>query len=378
VEMLEEGDSPEEFLEHTRLELFHDQVFCFTPQGNLITLPRGATPIDFAYAVHTDVGNTCVGVKINGQHIPLITELENGDEVEIIRSDGQTPPATWEKFAVTGKARSAIRRATREVERARYATLGRKILTRAFDRRHVEVGDDRLAVVARGFGLKDLEALEAAVGRGEIASSEIIAGLGFEADGSGGAGNGASRQPPPAGWLGRAMGLKNRLPGVKLRRGTGSKTGAGQIGVVPIRGLQGDLPVRFAPEYGAVPGDRIVGILTPGEGITIYPIHAGKLKEFDDEPDRWLDVAWDVDDANPERFSARITITCLNEVGALAGITRLIGETDANIANLTMFNRSPDFYQMLVDIEVWDLSHLNKVISGLRRLGVVSKVQRNG
>ena len=375
VEMLDEGDSPEEFLEHTRLELFHDQVFCFTPQGNLITLPRGATPIDFAYAVHTDVGNTCVGVKINGQHTPLITELENGDEVEIIRSDGQTPPTTWEKFAVTGKARSAIRRATREVERARYASLGRKILSRAFTRQGVEVGDDKLLEIARGFGQGDIETLAATVGRGEIASAEVMHVLGFEVDGSPAV---PARLRSGEGWLGRAMDLTHRLSSVKLRRGSSGAALDRQIGVVPIRGLQGDLPVRFAPEYGAVPGDRIVGILTPGEGITIYPIHAAVLKEFDDEPDRWLDVAWDVDAANPERFSARLTITCLNEVGALASIAQVIGQSDANIANLTMFNRSSDFYQMLVDIEVWDLAHLNKVISKVRKLGVVSKVQRNG
>ncbi|MHA1546678.1 MAG: RelA/SpoT family protein, partial [Alphaproteobacteria bacterium] len=372
VDMLDEGDSPEEFLEHTRLELFHDQVFCFTPQGNLITLPRGATPIDFAYAVHTDVGNTCVGVKINGQHTPLITELENGDEVEVIRSDGQTPPTTWEKFAVTGKARSAIRRATREVERARFISLGQKILARAFTRQDIEVEDERLLELARGFGLSDLDALAAAVGRSEIASSEVVSGLGFEIAGAGPKGTPA-RQHTGEGWLGRARDLRQRLAGVNLRRNSPAHNHERQSGVVPIRGLQGDLPVRFAPEYGAVPGDRIVGILTPGEGITIYPIHADTLKDFDDEPDRWLDVAWDIDANDPERFCTRITVTCLNEVGALAGIAQVIGDNDANIANLTMFNRSPDFYQMLVDIEVWDLAHLNKVISTVRRLGVVSK-----
>ena len=135
VGMLLDGDNPEEFLEHTKLELFQDQVFCFTPKGRLIALPRGANPIDFAYAVHTDIGNTCVGAKINGRPMPLTTELRNGDEVEVICSKAQLPPSAWQSIAVTGKARSAIRRATRDAVRAQYGKLGREILARAFQRR---------------------------------------------------------------------------------------------------------------------------------------------------------------------------------------------------------------------------------------------------
>src|SRR5262245_58986213 len=134
VEMLSEGESPREFLEHTRLELFQDQVFCFTPKGQLIALPRGATPIDFAYAVHTSIGDSCVGCRINGRHAPLVTQLDNGDEVEIIRSEAQVPPAAWEGLAVTGKARAAIRRATRLATRRQYAGLGKEIVERLLEK----------------------------------------------------------------------------------------------------------------------------------------------------------------------------------------------------------------------------------------------------
>ncbi|TIU61554.1 MAG: bifunctional (p)ppGpp synthetase/guanosine-3',5'-bis(diphosphate) 3'-pyrophosphohydrolase, partial [Mesorhizobium sp.] len=134
IEQLAEGDNPEDFLENTKLELFQDQVFCFTPKGMLIALPRGATPIDFAYAVHTDVGDTCVGAKVNGRIMPLMTELKNGDEVEIIRSKAQVPPAAWESVVVTGKARAAIRRATKNAIRKQYSGLGARILERAFER----------------------------------------------------------------------------------------------------------------------------------------------------------------------------------------------------------------------------------------------------
>src|SRR5918912_1499765 len=144
IELLSEGSNSEEFLEHTKLELFYDQVFCFTPKGRLIALPRGATPIDFAYAVHTDVGNTAVGCKINGHIAPLLTELQNGDEVEIVRADGQTPPAAWESLVLTGKARAAIRRATRAAVRRQYAGLGSQILERAFERAGKKLTNDKL------------------------------------------------------------------------------------------------------------------------------------------------------------------------------------------------------------------------------------------
>src|SRR5215203_5678313 len=174
VDLLAEGDNPEEFLEHTKLELFHDQVFCFTPKGRLIALPRGATPIDFAYAVHTDVGNTAVGAKINGRMAPLLTELQNGDEVEIVRADGQTPPAAWESLVVTGKARAAIRRATRAAVRRQYAGLGRQILERAFERAGKEISDDKLKAALGRLARGTIEDVLAAVGRGEMFSGDVV------------------------------------------------------------------------------------------------------------------------------------------------------------------------------------------------------------
>ena len=182
VDLLAEGDSPQEFLEHTKLELFHDQVFCFTPKGYLIALPRGATPIDFAYAVHTDVGNSCVGCRINGRHAPLISELENGDEVEIIRSEAQVPPAAWESFAITGKARAAIRRATREAVRHQYAGLGKEILERSFKKAKQTFDADSIEGVVPRFGLKHVEDLYAGIGRGEFGISDVLKALNGGAD----------------------------------------------------------------------------------------------------------------------------------------------------------------------------------------------------
>ncbi|HEX2552930.1 MAG TPA: bifunctional (p)ppGpp synthetase/guanosine-3',5'-bis(diphosphate) 3'-pyrophosphohydrolase [Microvirga sp.] len=364
IELLAEGDSPEEFLEHTKLELFHDQVFCFTPKGRLIALPRGATPIDFAYAVHTDVGNTAVGCKVNGRMAPLLTELQNGDEVEIVRADGQVPPAAWESLVVTGKARAAIRRATRAAVRRQYTGLGRQILERAFERVGKAFNDEKLKGALPRLARGSIEDVLAAVGRGEMFSGDVVRavypdykderrGAGLEASG--------------AGWqsLSPDAALK-----VKVANGDGGD------GSIPIRGLAADLAVRFAPHGGAVPGDRIVGIMTPGEGVTIYPIQSPALAAFDNEPDRWLDVRWDVDPGQARRFPARIALQSLNEPGSLAQIAQVIADHDGNIENVSMKRRTQDFTDMTVDLSVWDLKHLNAIIGELRAKRVVSKVDR--
>ena len=369
VDLLAEGDSPEEFLEHTKLELFHDQVFCFTPKGRLIALPRGATPIDFAYAVHTDVGNTAVGAKVNGRIAPLLTELENGDEVEISRAKGQTPPAAWESLVVTGKARAAIRRATRVAVRRQYAGLGRQILERAFTRAERAFSDDKLKAALKRLARTSVDDVLAAVGRGEMYSGDVVKAVypDLELDKRAAADQRAGDGSGGKGWfeLGRSESLKFKLPGE-----------TDDANASPIRGLGGDLPVRFAPEGGAVPGDRIVGILTPGEGVTIYPIQSPALAAFDNEPERWLDVRWDLDDKAPQRFPARIALNSINEPGSLAQVTTTIAEHGGNIDAVAMHRPNPDFTNVTIDLTVWDLKHLSAIISELREKRVISRVER--
>jgi len=365
VALLAEGATPEEFLEHTKLELFHDQVFCFTPNGRLIALPRGATPIDFAYAVHTDVGNAAVGAKINGRHAPLLSELQNGDEVEIACAEGQTPPAVWEGLVMTGKARSAIRRATRDAVRAQYAVLGRQIVARAFERAGKAFTEDKLKSALPRLARPTIEEALAAVGRGEMFSGDVVRAVYPEFM--------EERKPSvprprgEAGWFGmkKATSLVFKFPG-----------GEPDHNSIPIQSSHGDVPVRFAPNGGAVPGDRIVGILTPGEGITIYPIQSPDLTAFDEEPERWLDVRWDIEESRHELFPARIRITAINEPGALGTIATVIGDHAANIDNIVFKPISADFREMTIDMEVNDLKHLNTIISHLRARPMVSKVER--
>ncbi|HEY6858510.1 MAG TPA: bifunctional (p)ppGpp synthetase/guanosine-3',5'-bis(diphosphate) 3'-pyrophosphohydrolase [Pseudolabrys sp.] len=366
IELLAEGSNPEEFLEHTKLELFHDQVFCFTPKGKLIALPRNATPIDFAYAVHTDVGNTAVGCKINGQIAPLTSELVNGDEVEISTSKAQTaPPAAWESIVVTGKARASIRRATRVAVRRQYAGLGRRIVERLFQRAKIAYSDENLTGALPRLARASIDEVMAAVGRSELKASDVARAMYPDYKEERAAAM-AAKPKSESGWFG----LK-KLTSVKFKV---PDNAAGPA--IPIRGINGDLPVRFAPDGGAVPGDRIVGILTPGEGITIYPIQSPALSEFEDKPERWLDVRWDEEEQAPRRFPARIEVQSVNEPGSLAQIAQVIAEHDGNIDNIRMTRRAPDFTDVVIDLEVYDLKHLTAILAQLRAKSVVAKAER--
>ncbi len=366
IELLAEGSNPEEFLEHTKLELFHDQVFCFTPKGRLIALPRKATGIDFAYAVHTDVGNSAVGAKINGKIAPLVSELQNGDEVEIIASKAQTaPPSAWESVVVTGKARAAIRRATRAAVRTQYVGFGRRMVERLFQRAKKEYSDEKLQGALSRLARASIDEVMAAVGRGEMRASDVARAM--YPDYKEERVVRAAMPKAESGWFGlrKARSLIFKVP-----------DGKEADGAIPIRGVKGELPVSFAPNGGAVPGDRIVGIMTPGEGITIYPIQSPALKQFEETPERWLDVRWDIEESSPQRFPARIKVQSVNEPGSLAQVAKVIAEHDGNIDNIRMTRRAPDFTELQIDLEVYDLKHLNAIIAQLKAKEVVGKVER--
>jgi GTP diphosphokinase / guanosine-3',5'-bis(diphosphate) 3'-diphosphatase len=367
IELLAEGSNPEEFLEHTKLELFHDQVFCFTPKGKLIALPGKATAIDFAYAVHTDLGNTAVGCKINGKIAPLVSEIVNGDEVEIIASKAQAaPPAAWESIVVTGKARAAIRRATRAAVRTQYAGLGRRMVERLFQRAKIAYSDEKLSGALPRLARASIEDVMSAVGRSELKASDVARAMYPDYKEERAAAMAAKPKSDSSWWsLRKLSSVKFKIPGVSAQGPS-----------IPIRGINSDLPVRFAPDGGAVPGDRIVGILTPGEAITIYPIQSPALSEFEDTPERWLDVRWDEEETTPRRFPARITVQSENQPGSLAQIAQVIAENDGNIDNIRMTRRAPDFTDVLIDLEVYDLKHLNAIIAQLRAKAVVAKVER--
>ena len=348
MEVLQEGDSPKEFLEHTRLELFHDQVFCFSPKGQLIALPRGATPIDFAYAVHTSVGDSCVGCKINGRHATLVTELKNGDEVSIIRSDAQVPPPAWEAIAITGKAKAAIRRATRSAQRKQFAGLGQEMVEKLLERHKVDFTDKLMAKAAPRLGQKNADDVLAAVGKGELSAVDVL----------------------------KAMGIAVDEADIKAARRKTTSKKSGEL-AIPIRGAAAGTILKIHLRTGAVPGERIVGIVTPGDGITIYPIFADALEKFDSEPERWVDLAWGNAEEG-QRFPARIRVTLINEIGALANVTQAISDKGGNIDGLNLQAREGvrDFFELEILLEVFDVRHLNEILSEIKNKTSVSEATR--
>jgi GTP pyrophosphokinase len=353
LDILEHAAGPEDFLEHTKLEMFQDQVFCFTPKGDLIALPRGATPVDFAYAVHSEVGNTCVGAKINGRHMPLRTQLHNGDQVEIVTSRAQTPSPTWERFVVTGKARACIRRFIRTQQRAQYIELGRAILQKAFKQEGYDFSEKALEGVLKKFHCESVDDLFAAVGEGLQTEREVMNAV-FP-----GSQTGKGRAP--------------RIVRVGTRRPRGDKA---KDHAVPITGLIPGMAVHFAGCCHPLPGDRIVGIVTTGKGVTIHTIDCETLESFAESPERWLDVAWNLGPGGDGMHVGRLHVVLANGPGNLGSMSTVIGRANGNISNLKITSRSVDFFELMVDVEVSDVRHLTNIIAALRATPVVNSVER--
>ena len=353
LDIIEHAAGPEEFLEHTKLEMFKDQVFCFTPRGDLINQPRGATPVDFAYAVHSEVGDHCVGAKINGRMMPLRSELRNGDQVEIVTSNAQTPSPTWERFVVTGKARARVRRFIRLQERDEYVKLGRAMLDRAFHAEGYEISNKALREVLKVFNHTKVDDLCADVGAGHHTGREVV-----EAVFPGTRDKADDDKVVP---LARARGKQGKDEGQ---------------GGVSIKGLIPGMAVHFADCCHPLPGDRIVGIVTTGEGVTIHTIDCETLEEFVDAPERWLDVSWDIGNKAPDIHVGRVHLTVLNVPGSLGELSTVIARNDGNISNLKITGRSPQFFDMLIDIEVRDVKHLTNVMAALRANPAINSVER--
>jgi GTP diphosphokinase / guanosine-3',5'-bis(diphosphate) 3'-diphosphatase len=353
LDILEHAAGPEEFLEHTKLEMFQDQVFCFTPKGDLIALPRGATPVDFAYAVHSEVGDTCVGARVNGRIVPLRARLENGDQVEIITSRAQTPSPTWERFVVTGKARARIRRFVRSQQRHQYVELGRSILARAFKQEGREMTEKAVESVLKKFKqCESAEDLYVQVGEGHVTGREVVVAVHPELQ--------AGPRSSPV------ISPKRRANKADAKEDA-----------VPITGLIPGMAVHFAGCCHPLPGDRIVGIVTTGKGVTIHTIDCETLESFADTPERWLDVAWNVArNGGAETHVGRLHVVIANEPGSLGALTTTVGRNDGNITNLKITNRATDFFEMAMDVEVKDLRHLTNIIAALRATPSVNSVER--
>ncbi|MGC6485250.1 MAG: RelA/SpoT family protein [Candidatus Puniceispirillales bacterium] len=340
VNILEHAGSSDEFLEHTQMEMYSDQVFCFTPKGALINLPKGATAIDFAYAVHSDIGNHCVGTRINGRTRQLATVLNNGDQVEIITDQSAKPSPEWENCTVTGKAKSAIGRFTRIEKQREFSRLGEALVRKTFRQAKRKLENRHLPPCLTHFNLNSEEELFARVGEDRIKPEEIYQIVFPEA-----------RRPKA-----RKLGAKTRKPSLN------------------IKGLIPGMAVHHGSCCHPLPGDRIVGIVTTGKGITVHRVDCQNLEKFSAMPELWLDIEWERD--TPGSVAARLEVVLSNEHGSLASVATLISRFEGNITNIQLVNRSVDFFTFIFDVEVGSVRHLTAIVAAMRADPFVESVER--
>jgi RelA/SpoT family (p)ppGpp synthetase len=337
LEILEHAGSAEELLEHTKLAMFQGQVFAFTPKGELRQLPRGSTPVDFAYDIHTDLGDQAVGAKINGRVVPLRTQLQNGDQVQILRSKTQEPDPAWESFVVTGKARAAIRRFVRNRERGDQIELGRKLYDELVERLLVPLADDALDAALTRLKLPDANALMIALARNSLTENAVLEAL---------------------------------MPGSTSTEQPQARAG-GQQTAISIKGLVPGVAVRLAQCCHPVPGDRIVGLREPGEAIEVHAISCGRLAQQEDGD--WIDLAWG---ERADGATAALNLVLKNEAGALATAAGIFARDGANIVNLRLKHRDRSFHTYQIDLEVKDVQQLSRIMAALRATEPVSSVER--
>lgn len=344
ADMLKHGGSPEEFLEHAKLQMYRDSVFVFTPKGQLVRLPAGATPLDFAYAVHTEIGDTTVGARINGQERPLRTRLENGDTVEIQRGPKPAAQPHWENLAVTGRARSAIRRLTRVAERGEFIAIGRRLIEHALRRIGLDPAEVDQAEMTERAGFEKADALAEAIGRGRLSTADM---------------------------------LEKAFPGLE---DPGRQTAASRDRDAPNLVAGGEMTagvtMHLAECCSPLPGDRIIGVLIPERGIEVHVIDCARLADFEGQADHWLDLRWKPKSDADALAVGRIHVTSANRRGALALLAKTVSDAQGNIINVKTLKRSPDFFDFEFDVEVEDSKRLTQIVAALRALAVVDSAER--
>ena len=330
------GEDHDEFLEHVKLEMYADQVFCFTPKGDVIQLPRGATPLDFAYAIHTRIGHATVSAKVDGLRVPLWTRLRNGQSVEIITAEGQRPQSSWIELVHTGRAKAAIRRSLREEDRERFERLGRELMRLALEAVGRRLTDKVIEAAARTLGVRETGEFLARVGSAELSAREVVEKLYPD----------LARQPAE--------------PSVSER---------------PVIGLEPGQAFRRANCCQPVPGERIVGITYRGKGVVAHAIDCEVLADLEDQPERWVDLRWH-EGAQRPIHGVTLDLMILNSAGVLGRVCTLIGDQKANITDLRFVDRKPDFFRLIVEIELRDAEHLHGILTLLDSESDVAQTTR--
>ncbi|MET0156161.1 MAG: bifunctional (p)ppGpp synthetase/guanosine-3',5'-bis(diphosphate) 3'-pyrophosphohydrolase [Rickettsiales bacterium] len=350
--IMEQAGDSEEFLDNSNIEIYYDQVFCFTPKGDLIALPKGATPVDFAYNVHSSLGSKCVGVKINGHIMPLRTQLENGDQVEIVTSDMQTPSPTWLRFVVTGRAKGEIKRFMRIQKRDEYIKLGRSLLEQELERRELKNAHAILEKAREHTKRKSVDDILASIGQGNLPAADVFRQAGEEGV--------KPKTPAKSGFT-----FFDKLSRDKKKKGDS----------IPIKGLAPGMAVYFAECCHPIPGDHIVGVIVTGKGMTVHTGDCEALASFAATPERMIDVAWD-SSAQSSDYLGRLKVTLPHEAGALAHLAEIVAEYGGNINNLKITSRATDFFDLIVDVNVKGVKQLAGIIGALRNSPKIQSVAR--
>jgi GTP pyrophosphokinase len=359
LEVMENASSPEEFLEHTKIAMFQDQVFCFSPAGDLMVLPRGATPVDYAYAVHTKVGDHCSGARINGRLVPLNTVLKNGDQIEIITQKEREPSPAWEQFVVSAKAKSRIRRYVRLKRQGEYKKLGEAMWERTLKDYGKSVSlyqlTEALPKLSGHHKLKNTEDLFATIGSGDMTCREVLFIL----------------HPEIVQQEKTEKEARLSLPKTPT---TPKKSGH----KLPVVGLIPGMAIHYAKCCHPVPGDRIIGLVTTGKGVSIHTSDCPNLKPFmEGTMDRLLPLSWDAESSgNQGQYVARIRVMLENKPGILGSLCNIIGQNQSNINNLKITERQNDFYAIMLDLDVRNQDHLQSILAALRSQSTIHDVMR--
>ena len=341
VDLMNSSANQDELIENSKISVFKDEIYVFTPKGDLIELPKKATPIDFAYAIHTQIGDKCVGAKINEKLQPLKTVLKNGDQIEIITSEESQPSPLWERFAVTTKVKSQIRRFFRSKKRDEYILFGKEILSSFFIKENYDLNNDTLNKIKAEFNISDIDDLYEMLGAGRLTAFSVI-----------------KRIYPEFNY--------------KSPKQFEFKT----ENTIRLKGLTAGMSYHLAGCCSPIKGDTIVGIVTAGIGVAVHTIDCDTLSSYSDDPERWLNISWDNSSHNISLSNARISVVLKNQPGSLGMVTTVIAKNNGNISNINFSIRKIDFFEIIIDIEVRDANHLNNIIAALRLVSEISSLER--
>ena len=341
LDLMNQSNNQDELIENSKIKLFQDSIYVFSPKGDLIELPINATPVDFAYSIHSEIGDKCVASKINGNLQPLKSILKNGDQVEILTSSDSQPSPLWERFAVTSKVKSQIRKFMRSKKRDEYIIFGKEILINAFTKEGIDFTNKAIDKILKNYNCKNYEDIFELVGSGSITAANV---------------------------------LKSIFPELKINYSKNKNLLS--TSPIKLKGLTAGMSYHLAGCCSPIIGDKIVGIVTAGIGVSVHTVECDTLTSYSDSPERWLDISWEKSNFINQQSTARIKVVLQNQPGSLGKVTTIIAKNNGNISNINFSTRKKDFYEIIIDIEVRDINHLNNIIAALRLIYEVSSLIR--